>query len=72
MEHNANINAHDKESWTPLHAAAACGHMTIIRYLVENGGDVIALNLDGNLPVDVVEDNEKVEKYLDQQMLKLG
>ena len=72
IEHNANVNACDKESWNPLHAAVACGHMSIIRYLMENGGDILALNLDGNFPVDLVDNNDEVEKYLDQQLSKLG
>ena len=72
IEHKANVNACDNELWTPLHAAAACGHVSIIQYLIKNGGNVLALNLDGNLPAGVVEDNEEVEKLLDKEMLKLG
>ena len=72
VEHNANVNACDKELWTPLHAAAACGHMSIIKYLLTNGGNILALNVDGNFPVDVCEDNEPVEKYLEQEMDKIG
>ena len=72
IEHKANVNACDNELWTPLHAAAACGHMSIIKYLLKNGADIMALNLDGNLPAGVVEENEEVEKFLDKEMLKLG
>lgn len=72
IEHNANVNACDNERWTPLHAAAACGHLSIIKYLIKNGGDIMALNLDGNLPVGVVEENEEVVKFLDEEMSKLG
>ena len=72
LDHKANVNACDNELWTPLHAAAACGHLSVIKLLVKNGGNIMALNLDGNLPVGVVEDNEEVEEYLDKEMLKLG
>ncbi|XP_046842054.1 protein phosphatase 1 regulatory subunit 16A-like isoform X6 [Xenia sp. Carnegie-2017] len=72
IEYNANINACDNELWTPLHAAAACGHLSIIRYLIDNGGDILAMNLDGNLPADVVEDDTEVEQFLEREMAKLG
>ena len=72
IEHKANVNACDKESWTPLHAAVACGHVSIIQYLMENGGNILALNLDGNFPVDLVDDNDEVEKYLEQLLAELG
>ena len=33
LEYNANVNAEDSEKWTPLHAAATCGHLKLVRYL---------------------------------------
>lgn len=35
IEHKANVNANDTENWTPLHAAATCGHTNICRILIE-------------------------------------
>lgn len=32
LDYGANVNAQDSEKWTPLHAAATCGHL----YLVNN------------------------------------
>jgi len=30
----ANVNSRDSELWTPLHAAATCGHLELCRLLV--------------------------------------
>jgi len=35
VERGANVNARDSEMWTPLHAAATCGHLRICRYLCD-------------------------------------
>lgn len=32
IEFAANVNAEDSEKWTPLHAAATCGHLKLVRY----------------------------------------
>lgn len=32
LEYGANVNAEDSEKWTPLHAAATCGHLRLVRY----------------------------------------
>ena len=32
VEHGANINSGDHEGWTPLHATASCGFLSIARY----------------------------------------
>ena len=32
MKHGANMDAQDNEGWSPLHAAASCGHNHIVRY----------------------------------------
>lgn len=34
IDFNANVNAKDSEQWTPLHAAATCGHIHLVRYLI--------------------------------------
>lgn len=34
LEFGANVNAEDSEKWTPLHAAATCGHLHLVRYLI--------------------------------------
>ena len=72
VDYGANIDAEDRELWTPLHASAACGNAPMVEYLVERGANVVALNLDGNLPVDLVEDDEDLKNYLFKEMDKHG
>lgn len=33
LEYGANVNAEDSEKWTPLHAAATCGHLKLVRFV---------------------------------------
>lgn len=34
LEAGATVNARDSESWTPLHAAATCGHLPLVELLI--------------------------------------
>lgn len=34
LRHGADVNAKDTELWTPLHAAACCGYIEIVRLLI--------------------------------------
>ena len=34
LDHGADVNTRDSELWTPLHAAATCGHLDLCRLLV--------------------------------------
>lgn len=61
VEFGADVNAEDSEKWTPLHAAATCGHLHLVRYLISKGANLLAVNADGNMPYDICED----EKTLD-------
>ena len=56
LDYNANVNACDSEMWTPLHAAATCGHVALCKHLIDRfvmsmcecicwggvGGDVVS------------------------------
>lgn len=61
IEFGANVNAEDSEKWTPLHAAATCGHLHLVKNLIVRGANLLAVNADGNMPYDICED----EKTLD-------
>lgn len=41
------------------------------RYLVENGASVVAVNSEGEVPLDIAEEDEMVE-YLQQEVDKQG
>ena len=47
----ANITTEDNKKFTPLHFAAAGGHMNSVYLLVENGADVNAWSSDGTSPL---------------------
>lgn len=49
LDHNANVNAEDSERWTPLHAAATCGHLFLVKLLISRGANLLAVNADGKL-----------------------
>lgn len=34
LEAGAQVNARDSECWTPLHAAATCGHLRLVELLI--------------------------------------
>ena len=34
LDRGANVNAQDNELWTPLHAAATCGHAGLVKVLI--------------------------------------
>lgn len=72
VEGGAALDIKDADLWTPLHAAVACGNFDLVKYLVEHGADLVAINADGNMPIDLVDDNEDIEFYLDEKMTEKG
>ncbi|KAL7058515.1 hypothetical protein AAHC03_016679 [Spirometra sp. Aus1] len=71
LDHGANVNATDKELWTPLHAAATCGHKELCDLLIKRGADLLALNVDGNMPYDLCEDDDTL-MLVESQMAARG
>ncbi|XP_077993573.1 protein phosphatase 1 regulatory subunit 16A-like [Glandiceps talaboti] len=71
IEFGANINARDSELWTPLHAAATCGHVHLAEYLLTKGADILAINSDGNMPYDICEDEVTLD-YIENVMASRG
>uniref|UniRef100_S4RVA8 Uncharacterized protein n=1 Tax=Petromyzon marinus TaxID=7757 RepID=S4RVA8_PETMA len=57
----------DSELWTPLHAAATCGHLHLAQQLVEQRADLLAVNADGNMPYDICEDEVTLD-YIETAM----
>ncbi|EFO12675.2 GEI-4 interacting protein family member, partial [Loa loa] len=35
LRHGADVNAQDTEQWTPLHAAACCAYIDVVRLLID-------------------------------------
>ncbi|EDQ91617.1 uncharacterized protein MONBRDRAFT_2724, partial [Monosiga brevicollis MX1] len=58
--------------WTPLHTAAACGHWRLVNFLLSNGAELTAVNSEGDMPVDLAEDDEKCLRILEDAMQEHG
>ncbi|XP_076250708.1 myosin phosphatase targeting subunit 75D [Rhynchophorus ferrugineus] len=71
LEYGANVNAEDSEKWTPLHAAATCGHLKLVRILISRGANLLAVNADGNMPYDICEDEQALD-HIESEMAKNG
>ena len=56
--HGADLNKTDSDSWTPLHAAAANGHHTIVSYLLSHGADRNKRTEEGETALDLVEEDD--------------
>ncbi|KAM6289110.1 protein phosphatase 1 regulatory subunit 16A-like, partial [Aegotheles albertisi] len=52
LDAGADVNARDAELWTPLHAAATCGHLHLVQLLLARGADLLAINADGDMAYD--------------------
>jgi len=71
VEFGADVNAADSEQWTPLHAAATCGHLHLVKFLIEKEASLLAVNGDGNMPYDICED-ETTLSFIENEMAKRG
>ncbi|KAK3085721.1 hypothetical protein FSP39_007780 [Pinctada imbricata] len=71
LEFGALVNARDSELWTPLHAAATCGHVHLCKHLIDKGAELLAVNADGNMPYDICEDEVALD-YIETEMAKRG
>lgn len=51
--------AQDSDGWTPLHCAASCNNLPMVKLLVENGACIFAETLsDLETPAEKCEENE--------------
>lgn len=71
VENGADVNRGDNEGWTPLHATASCGFLSIAKYLIEHGANVAAVNNDGQLALDIA-DTEQMEDFLQEEIDRQG
>jgi ankyrin repeat protein len=51
IDKGADIEAKDREGWTPLHWAAQRGHIEVVRLLCDHGADIEAVNFYGRRPL---------------------
>ncbi len=52
-ELGADVNAKDKNGYTPLHNAASIGESELVQYLVDQGGNVRAVSNNGETTADM-------------------
>ncbi|XP_052831071.1 protein phosphatase 1 regulatory subunit 12A isoform X2 [Octopus bimaculoides] len=71
LDFGANINARDSELWTPMHAAATCGHIRLCEILIQYNADLLAVNADGNMPYDICDDEDTLD-LIENEMARKG
>lgn len=71
LDYGAFVNAKDSEKWTPLHAAATCGHLYLVKILISRGANLLAVNVDGNMPYDLCDDEETLD-CIEAEMSRRG
>mgnify|MGYP001072593605 CR=1 FL=1 len=55
------LSVRDNGGWTPLHCAAASGHLTVVRALIECDAEIDALGGNGLTPLHVAICNARIE-----------
>ncbi|KAF9363189.1 hypothetical protein BGX34_004693 [Mortierella sp. NVP85] len=66
VEMGANVNLPDVEGWTPMHCAAAEGHLKVLEFLVKDpDADLQAATFEGEMIEEVVEDEDQRQKVID-------
>lgn len=71
LQAGANVNAIDNEGWSVLHATASCGHVKVAEILLQFGADSSLVNVDGELPIDLADD-ERMRTLLAESMRSRG
>lgn len=49
IEAGCDINVQDSDGWTPLHCAASCNNLPLVKLLIENGALIYATTTSDNL-----------------------
>lgn len=71
IDAGADVNSCDSELWTPLHAAATCGHLHLVELLIKHNANLLAVNSDGNMPYDLCEDDVTLD-HIETAMAEQG
>lgn len=45
VKFGCDVNAQDSDGWTPLHCAASCNNLPMVKFLVESGACLFASTL---------------------------
>jgi apoptosis-stimulating of p53 protein 1 len=60
VEFGCDVNAQDSDGWTPLHCAASCNNLQMVKFLVESGACLFAATLsDHETPAEKCEEDEE-------------
>lgn len=60
VEYGCDVNAQDSDGWTPLHCAASCNNLEMVKFLVESGACLFASTLsDHETPAEKCEEDEE-------------
>ncbi len=57
--------------FTLQHAAATCGHLHLVKFLIDAGAELLSVNADGNMPYDLCEDDTTLS-YIENEMARRG
>ena len=55
------IDQRDRRGLTALHHAARCGHVELIKTLIERGADIHAANRHGHVPLSIAVEDSQIE-----------
>ena len=70
LKHNADIEARDDEDRTPLHDAALCNSIEVMKQLLEHNANIKARDKANQTPLDIARsswrNNETVKSLLMQ------
>lgn len=75
LDHGAPIDDRDEfDGFTPLHNAAAGGHLEVVRLLIKRGADIHILNKEGESAyvLATMNDHSDVSQILNVEMAKQG
>ncbi len=59
IEKGASPNLADDRGWTALHQAAARGNESLVKALLQAGGDAARRSKDGKMPMDIAKETGK-------------